>query len=104
MFGRNHDGDPLDGAVGEQFSGDAQGKRSLTCARSGDRKEIARLGAKKPHQCPTLPASQSLGVGRCNARTQDSSLIEEQPSATDLEDAPPGLNVAAVAARRVAIR
>ena len=65
VFGRHDDGDPLDGTVGQQLSGDAQGKRRLTCARSGDGKEIAWFGAKIPHQCPTLPAPQSLGVGRC---------------------------------------
>jgi hypothetical protein len=29
VFGRHDDGDPLDGAVGQQLSGDAQGKRCL---------------------------------------------------------------------------
>jgi hypothetical protein len=67
MFGRHDDGDSLDGLVGQQFSGDAKGKRRLTCARGGDSKEIAWFGAKIPYQCPTLPASQSLGVGRCKS-------------------------------------
>ena len=65
MLGWHDDGDVLDGAVGQQLSGDAQGKRRLACARSGDGKEIAWFGTEIPHQCPTLPASQSLGVGRC---------------------------------------
>jgi hypothetical protein len=56
MFGRHDDGDSLDGILGEQLSGDAKGKRGLTCTRSGDGKEIAWFGAKISHQCPTLPA------------------------------------------------
>ena len=67
VFGRHDDGDPLDGAVGQQLAGDAKGKRRLACAGSGDGQEIARLGAEIPHQCPTLPAPQSLGVGRCKS-------------------------------------
>jgi hypothetical protein len=65
VLGRHDDGDPLDCAVGKQLSGDPQGKRGLACAGGGDGQEIARLGAEIPHQCPTLPAPQSLGVGRC---------------------------------------
>jgi hypothetical protein len=67
MFGRHDEGDPLDGAVGQQLTGDAQGKRRLTCARGGDGQEVAWLRAEIPHQCPTLPAPQSLGVGRCKS-------------------------------------
>ena len=63
VFGRHDDGDPLHGAVGQQLPGNAQGKRCLACTRSGDCKEIPRVGAQIPHQCPTLPAPQSLGVG-----------------------------------------
>jgi len=64
MFSRPDDGDALDGVVGEQLSGDAQGKRRLACTGRGDGEEIAWLVAQIPHQCPTLPAPQSLGVGR----------------------------------------
>jgi len=64
MFGRHDDREALDGAVGQQLSGDAQGKRRLACAGGGDGEEIAWFGAQIAHQCPTLPAPQSLGVGR----------------------------------------
>jgi hypothetical protein len=67
MLGRHDDGDSLDAIVGQQLSGDAKGKRRFTCARSGDGKEIAWSGAEISYQCPTLPAPQSLGVGRCKS-------------------------------------
>jgi hypothetical protein len=65
VFGGDHDGDALDLAVGQQLARDAQGKRRLAGTGRRDGQKILRLSRKIPNQCPTLPAPQSLGVGRC---------------------------------------
>ena len=66
VLGGHHDGDRLDGAVGQQLGGDAQSKRGLAGTGGSDQQIIAWLGAQIAHQSSPLPAPQSPGAGRFN--------------------------------------
>ena len=65
VLGGNDDRDPVDDALGEQFSGDAKSESGLACSWRRHREKITRSGRQIAHQSPTLPAPQSLGAGRC---------------------------------------
>ena len=67
VLGGHHHGDPLHGAVREQFSRYPQGEGGLAGAGRRHQQEVAGPGGQVADQRSPLPASQCLGAGRIHS-------------------------------------